>query len=189
MQLSKIITNAKARFSILLTSDEEIQALLTQSLTAYQDLAGCLRSKMIDGPQAGGHPLPPSFLAHAMCADKYGNFVPVVIAENEDDGTSTLVITDDVEYPLTHEYLVNLAYYADDTANHIPNRIAGMITDHLECLIAMNSDERLARVESGGKMDTSRVPTTLDRIAQKNAIEDQFRANRAIISMASIHPL
>lgn len=190
MQLKAIIANAKARFTILLTTDDEITPLLVQSLTAYQEMAGCLRVKLIEqAPDRGEIQLPASFLAHAMCSDADGDFVPVTIIENEDNGTSIAKVSDSELYPLKYEYFVNLAYYADNLENHIPNRISGMIIDHLECLIGANNDERIARVEAGGKMDTSRIPTPLDRDAQRLAIEEKFRANRAIVPMASVHPI
>jgi hypothetical protein len=187
MQISTIVSNAKSRFSMLLTEDTQIQAFLAQALTAYQDLAGCLRTVVIEIPLIGGYEPPPSFLAHAMCKDAYGDYVTVSVAE-EDDGSSRLYFDKEAVYPLEYEFLVHLAYFADKPESHIPNRISGMVIDFLECLIATDNDDRVARVEASGKMDSSRTPTRLDRIAQKTALEEQFRANRAIISMASIHP-
>jgi hypothetical protein len=187
LKISTIVTNAKARFSMLLTENEVIQASLVQALTAYQDLAGCLRTVVIESPLAGAYEPPASFLAHAMCKDAYGDYVPVRVSE-EDDGSSRIYFDKEAVYPLEYEFLVHLAYFADKPESHIPNRISGMVTDYLECLIAMDNDDRVARVEAGGKMDASRTPTRLDRLAQKAALEEQFRANRAIISMASIHP-
>jgi hypothetical protein len=188
MKLSTIVQTAKARFSVLLTDDTQISAYLVQALTTYQDLAGCLRTTVIDAPTVEALTLPQSFLAHSMCSDVYGDFVPVEVLELE-DGTTTIYMPAGTIYPVKYEFLVNLAYYAADLENHIPNRIAGMVTDYLECLIATDNDDRIARIEAGGKMDASRMPTRLDRMAQKTSLEEQFRANRAIVSMASIHPI
>jgi hypothetical protein len=123
-----------------------------------------------------------------MCKDVTGNFVPVRVSE-DDDGSTKIYFDSGAIYPIEYEFLVHLAFFADNPEAHIPNRISGMVIDYLECLIAMDNDDRMARIETGGKMDSSRTPTRLDRIAQKTALEEQFRANRAIISMASIHPL
>ena len=187
MQIKNIVHNATSRFSVLLVEEKQIQAFLTQALTTYQEMAGCLRTMKLNSPNASGISLPESFLAHAMCKDDEGNYVSVHI-EEQDDGTVSAIPEGGV-YPLTYEYLVNLAYYADKPDLHIPNRISGVITDYLECLVGIENDSRLSRVETSGKMDTSHLPSVQDRTATKAAIEEQFRNNRASISMASIHPI
>lgn len=187
MRISDVVKSASARFSILLLEPEQVQQYLFQALTAYQDLAGCITTLRILEPKTEAVALPPSFLAAAVCRDTFGNYVATRISES-DDGTATLIIEGQPAYPVEFDYFVHIAYYADKPDLHIPNRIAGMVIDYLECLIAMENDDRMARVEAGGKMDVSRLPTRIDRIAQKTALEDQFRANRAMPQMTSIHP-
>lgn len=187
MKISDITKLAKSRFSMLLTGDSEINAFLSQALTTYQDIAGCIRTIEIEAPTPESLNMPEYFLAHAMCKDFYGDFV-IVNTFDQDDGTTKLRIDDDPVYPLKYEFFVNLTYYADKPDSHIPNRISGVITDYLECLIAMDNDDRVARAETAGKMDASRMPTRLDRLQQKQTLEDKMRESRAMISMASIHP-
>lgn len=187
MRISDVVKLACARFSMLLTEEREIGGFLFQALTAYQDLAGSIATISILEQSTEAVTLPPSFLAPSVCSDADGNYVVTSLNES-DDGLSTLRIIGTPVYPLTFDYFVHIAYYADKPDLHIPNRIAGMIIDYLECLIAMDNDDRIARVETSGKMDASRMPTRLDRIAQKTALEEQFKANRAIPQMVSIHP-
>lgn len=187
MRISDVVKSASARFSMLLVEPDQVQQFLFQALTAYQDLAGCITTLRILSPKTEAVALPPSFLAAAVCRDQYGNYVATSINES-DDGTATLTIEGQPTYPVDFDYFVHIAYYADKPELHIPNRIAGMVIDYLECLIAMENDDRVARVEASGKMDVSRIPTRIDRIAQKTALEEQFRANRAVPQMTSIHP-
>lgn len=191
MKIADITKNAVDRFPVLLTKPEEVQAFLMQALTAYQDLAGCTRKQRVlasDVQDGGLYVMPESCLALSSAVDALGDFV-ICDMSDDDEGNIILYINEPkAVYPLAVEYFVNLAYYADKPDLHVPNRIAGMIINYLECLIAMDNDDRVARVESAGKMDTSRTPTRLDRMAQKTALEEQFKANREIISLVSVHP-
>lgn len=188
MKISDLVNSVTSRFSLLLTQKPTIQSYLVQALTAYRDLAGCIRTKLIlEAPAGGMMDAPTAFLAHAMCKDRDQDYVPVSVFDT-DEGGHTIHIPSDAAYPLEYSYFVDLTYYADKPESHIPNRITGMIADYLEVLIAMDNDDRLARVETSGKMDASRLPTRQDRINQQQLLETSMRANREIVPMASIHP-
>ena len=188
MKIKDIVDTAKAKFSVLLTEDPKIAAYLLESLTMYQDLAGCIRRVVIKESESSEYALPEHYLAHAMCKDVNGDYVPVETYDT-DDGSITMSIANSAVYPVTLSYFVHLAYYADKPDLHIPNRVAGMIARHLECLIGADNNNRIALVEAAGKMDTSRIPTPVDYVTQRDGIEEQFRANREIIPMLSIHPV
>lgn len=187
MLISDVIDHAKSRFSLLLTGDKEIQGFLTQALTVYQDLAGCIRKEIITAYNKEGQVLPDSFLAVAMVKDSYNDFVPSMIID-DDTGGQKLFVDKDAKYPLVLEYFVHLTSYANKPDSHIPNRIAGLITDYLALLISIDNNDRIARAEGAGKMDTSRTLTATDLSATKQALEEQFRMSRAIVPMCSILP-
>lgn len=187
MIISDVIQNAKNRFSLLLTEETEINAFLVQALTCYQDLAGCIRSQVVTSPSNDPVLLPESCLSVCMVKDKHNDYVPFRQFDN-DDGEQFVILDESATYPVVVDYFVYLAGYANKPNAHIPNQIAGMITDYLSVLISIDNDDRVAKAENAGKMDASRTPTTQDHVALKTALEDQFRANRAIIPMFSIMP-
>ncbi|GAB1077446.1 MULTISPECIES: hypothetical protein [Shewanella] len=188
MKISELVESVTSRFTLLLTGQDAIRSYLAQSLTAYRDMAGCIKTiPVLEAPAGGLMTAPTAFLAHAMCKDANQDFVPVSVYDTDDGGHSIHVPAGAV-YPLDYSYFVDLAYYADKPESHIPNRVTGLIADYLEVLIAMDNDDRIARVETSGKMDASRLPTRQDRINQQQLLETSMRANREIVPMASIHP-
>lgn len=186
MKLSALVNSVKDRFPILLTSDKAVIAYLKQALTAYQDLAGYMKTVKINFVAGGLVNAPIDFLSHVVCKSDSGDFVQVSVTE---DDHCNHVLSSAVAGLHDYTYFVKLSVLADRDIEetYVSDRIAGRIADYLECLVGIDNDERIARTETAAKMDTSRIQTASDRKADKSNLEEQFKANREIMPLFSIY--
>ena len=180
----ELLAAVKGRFSVLLVDDTHQQRqLLTNALGQYQDLAGVTKNVLIRTP--GPRTVAPDFLAHVVASSAYGDYVPVEQYDDE-EGNAQIEPDSQAEYPVKLTYLVNLRA-VDLDSYKIPATAVGMIMDYLELLLAVENDERMARVQSAGRMDMSRVPSKEVRDQQLATLREQMKSQRAILPMISIH--
>lgn len=184
MTAAELLAGVQHRFSVLLVEDPQQHQLLIDALGQYQDLAGVTKTVRLSAPQE--YPLPDDFLAPVIATSATGDFVPVDVITN-DDNALVLALDSCAVYPVRFTYLVNLR--AIDVDQYpLPATSIGMIQDYLEVLIAIQNDERMARIQEAGRMDISRIPAPQDREAQLTALREAMKSQRAILPIITIQP-
>lgn len=180
----ELLSAVQKRFSVLLVGEPQQRQLLIDAMGQYQDLAGV--TKTVKLSERTAYPVPADYLAPIVASDAEGNYTPTEITADE-NSKETLELDPGAVLPVRFTYLVNLRGVAMDSY-HVPPTAVGMIQDYLEILIAIPNDERTARIQEAGKLDTSRLPTPADREAQLAALREAMKSQRAILPMITIHP-
>lgn len=184
MTAIELLAAVKNRFSVLLVGDPQQRQLLIDALGQYQDLAGV--TKTVKLPDHKLYNVPADYLAPIGATDAVGNYTPFEINTDE-NGKDYLEIDPSAVFPVRFTYLINLRS-VDLEQYQIPSTAIGMIQDYLEVLIAIPNDERTARIQEAGKLDTSRLPAPSDREAQLQALREAMKSQRAILPMFTIQP-
>lgn len=184
MTPNELLESVKARFPILLHSDEDaLQALLSKAIGAYQDLAGFMARTRIKETDLvdGAFPIPVRFLNRVAVKDAQGTYVTSQVWGNEMElGTS-----DNTPYPLTLIYLENLRDSDYDSVT-LPSNSIGLISDYLELLIASPNADRMRRIAVAGKYDASDIPTETDLAARRTELELKISSSQAMMPVLSI---
>lgn len=179
----QLLESVKARFHTLMHDEQPaLEALLRQSLVAYQDLAGVIKRHRYQEP-AETYQLPQNFLARVGVSDAENQFVGSTVWP--DDGEIELELTGREAWPLTLTYVLSLATVDLETFE-LPPTAVGIISDHLEALITIPNTERIRRVSVAGKIDVSDLPMQNDLVERKRLIEENMKASRAILSPFSV---
>ncbi|WCH25167.1 hypothetical protein [Aeromonas salmonicida] len=184
MTAIELLAAVQKRFSMLLVGEPQQHQLLIDAMGQYQDLAGV--TKTVRLPEIKDYSAPPDYLAPIVGSDAEGNYAPVETFTDE-DGKEILTPDPRAIPPVRFTYLVNLRNI-DLKTYQIPHTAVGMIQDYLEVLIAIPNDERTARIQEAGKLDTSRLPTPADREAQLVSLREAMKSQRAILPMITIQP-
>lgn len=169
---------------MLLVGAPQQRQLLIDAMGQYQDLAGV--TKTVKLSERTTYSVPADYLAPIVASDAEGNYTPTEITADE-NGKETLELDPYAVLPVRFTYLVNLRGVNLETYQ-IPHTAVGMIQDYLEVLVATPNDERTARIQEAGKLDTSRLPTPTDREAQLASLREAMKSQRAILPMITIHP-
>lgn len=179
----QLLSDVKDRFSILLIDDDKILiSLLKKALLLYQDRAGFIgRYRYESGCDT--YLLPPDFLARIAVTDNDNKFIQStpLLERNEIE----LKLNGSESFPLTLIFMQNVLNI-DLATWQLPNNAYGLIADYLELLITISNSERLRRVSTAGKLDTSDIPLNSDLLTRKSELELAIAENRAIIPVMSI---
>ncbi|MDH0348172.1 hypothetical protein [Aeromonas dhakensis] len=179
-----LLSAVKNRFSVLLVGEPQQKQLLIDALGQYQDLAGV--TKTVKLSEHKPYTVPADYLAPIVASDAFGNYAPFEITADENN-QELLELDPAAVLPVRFTYLINLRAI-DLEKYHLPNTAIGMIQDYLEVLISIPNDERTARIQEAGKLDTSRLPTPADREGQLAALREAMKSQRAILPMITIQP-
>ena len=183
----QLLEEVKARFYSLLHNEQpKLEALLRQSLSAYQDNAGVMevmKVRELKKDEYGDQycDVPSYFLARVMVKGCSGDYIP----SRYEHATKRLFVEGRVRLPLTLTYFVNLRE-VDLNEHELKPEITGLIQDHLELLIAVPNSERNRRVAIAGNIDTSDIPTEEVLTSRKVEVEQKMKAARSAMPMVSI---
>ncbi len=184
MTPAKLKESVMARFNpLMVDEDEQLDSMLRQTLTTYQDRAGVISRVRIEKADGASLKPPVDYLSLVHVTDSRGGLVYA----DPFPGSIDLDLTGAERYPFTMTYLVNLRDRNYDEWE-IPADIIGMLEDYLEALIAIPNTDRLRRVSIGGKLDVSSYSDEQTLIQRKLDLEEKMSANRAIIPGATILP-
>ncbi|WP_413113441.1 hypothetical protein [Thaumasiovibrio sp. DFM-14] len=179
----ELLEQVKQRFHTLLHDDEQaLKGLLRQALTLYQDKAGVIRRyRYQEGGVIAPFSLPSDFMSRISVTDSTGKFIPATLFDDELD----MSLTGREVYPLILTYMVALGS-VDLDEYLLPRTAIGHISDYLEILIKIPNSERMRRVATAGKLDTSDIPTEAELYQRKQELEDRIKDAKAMIPLISI---
>ena len=176
MTPAELLESVKLRFVPLLHNEPQpLYALLRQTLLAYQDRAGVIKTHTITTTTT--QPLPDHFLARIAVKDSNLDFV----SSNSSTGMLNLNLIGDEQPPLSLTYLVDLGS-VDFNSYELPVTAIGLLSDYLEALIAIPNTQRIRRIAIAGKIDASDLESHAELVERKLALEEAMAARREIVS-------
>lgn len=179
----ELLTSVKERFSVLLVdNDQQLTAMLVDSLRKYRDKAGVRRSLMVT--ESGVFELPSDYLALSTIKDSEQDavFAPVM----EAGGLKVVNLPSDAVYPLTLSYFCDLLKIPHDSP--LPEKCIDLTSRHLQVQIERANDIRIKQIESLADGDVSDLSTPAEKDAALMAIEQQMSLEMSFSDILTVQP-
>lgn len=183
MTPKELLNSVIARFSVLLVDDDkQLTELLLGSLRKFRDKAG-IRSTIVFH-EAGTYELPIDYLALSTIkdVDQDAVFETPYFA----GGRYSITLPNDVPYPLTLTYFVDLLKIGMD--EQLPERCVDLTSMHLQVQIERANDARIKQIESLSDGDVSDLSTPAEKDAALASIEEQMTMQMSFADIITVHP-
>lgn len=184
MTPNELLTSVKARFSVLLvTDDQQYATMLNDSLRKYRDKAGVRNALLVS--HSGVCSLPSDFLAISTIKDREQDavFEPVMTA----GGSKSINFDVGEEYPLTVSYFIDLLKIGED--EELPEKCIDLTSKYLQVLIERANDARIKQIESLADGDVSDLSTPAEKDAALREIELQMSQEMSFSDIITVQPL
>ena len=177
MTPSEVIEQVKRRFDVLYYSDPvDLDAMMADSLGAYEDKAGSLKSLSIADPDTSIEK-PTDCLSVVATSDGCGRYIDF------DDSGENITISGLVAYPVKVQYLVKFRGY--DVNTKLPAGSIGPITEHFAANLALRNTRRERNVVLAAGLQRE-LPSDETLQARIDAVELSMEEARAIIPMITV---
>ena len=177
MTPSQIIERVKLRFDVLYYSDKaKLEAMMKDSMGAYQDKAGAVRKVMIESP-ATDIRRPKDLQMIVASSDGNGNFITCTLSATRITPTGYFV------YPVTVNYLVNFRELG--MSDDVPDESIGLIQKHFEASLNLRNTRLERNVAQAASLQRD-LPAEDTLQARIDAVEQDMEESQAIIPMITV---